>query len=61
MCRLRTKFDRLGDPLQGLHNGNAPLLPPAAASPPKGEILAALYFVILVTVLFLCGFILPPE
>ena len=27
--------------------GNAPLLPPAAASPPKGEILAVLYFAML--------------
>jgi hypothetical protein len=27
--------------------GNAPLLPPAAASPPEGEILAALCFVLL--------------
>ena len=42
-------------------DGNAPLLPPAAASPPKGEILAALNFMILMTVLFLCGFILSPE
>ena len=27
MCRLRTNFARLGDPLQGLHNRNAPLFP----------------------------------
>ena len=32
MCRLRTNFARLGDPLQGRHNRNAPLLPPSAAS-----------------------------
>ena len=39
MCRQRTNFARLVDPLQGLHIGNAPLLPPAAASPPEGKIL----------------------
>jgi hypothetical protein len=27
VCRLRTNFARLGDPLQGLHNRNAPLFP----------------------------------
>jgi hypothetical protein len=43
MCRLRTNFDRLGDPLQGLHNGNAPLLPPAAASSPEGGDLLCAY------------------
>ena len=41
MCRPGTNFARLGDPLQGLHMGNAPLLSPAATSPPEGEILAA--------------------
>ena len=40
MCRPGTNFARLGDPLQGLHMGNAPLLSPAATSPPEGEILA---------------------
>ena len=30
MCRLRTNFARLGDPMQGPHNGNAPLSPPTA-------------------------------
>ena len=44
MCRPGTNFARLGDPLQGLHMGNAPLLSPAATSPPEGEILAALCF-----------------
>ena len=38
MCRQRTNFARLVDPLQGLHIGNASLLPLAAASPPEGEI-----------------------
>ena len=30
-------------------DGNAPLLPPAAASPPEGEILAALCFEVLIS------------
>ena len=47
MCRPGTNFARLGDPLQGLHMGNAPLLSPAATSPPEGEILAALYLELL--------------
>ena len=47
MCRPGTNFARLRDPLQGLHMGNAPLLSPAATSPPEGEILAAGYFVVL--------------
>ena len=50
MCRLRTNFARLGDPLQGLHMGNAPLLSPVATSPPEGEILATLYFELLMRV-----------
>ena len=37
MCRLRTNFARLGDPLQGLHNRNAPLLVPAAPLLLKGS------------------------
>ena len=47
MCRLRTNFARLGDPLQGLHKrkqanlaslvGNAPLSPPAAILLLKGS------------------------
>ena len=36
MCRLRTNFARLGDPLQGLHIGNAPLLVLLTTSP-KGK------------------------
>jgi len=41
--------------------GNAPLLPPSAASPPEGEILAALYPVVLVGSMLFCGFILSPA
>ena len=41
-------------------DGNAPLLPPSAASP-RGEILAALCIVVLMGKSLLCGFILPPE
>ena len=37
MCRLRTNFARLGYPLQGLHNRNAPLLVPAAPLLLKGS------------------------
>ena len=47
MCRLRTNFARLGDPLQGLHKGkqanlaslvgNAPLSVAGATTSPKGK------------------------
>ena len=37
MCRLRTNFARLGDPMQGPHNGNAPLSPPTAVLLLKGS------------------------
>ena len=38
MCRLRTNFARLGDPLQGLHMGNVPLLLPVATSAPRERV-----------------------
>ena len=41
MCRLRTNFARLGDPLQGLHIGNAPLSVAGATTSPSGGSTAA--------------------
>gem|GEM_PF-4651705 len=38
MCRLRTNFARLGDPLQGLHMGNVPFLLPVATSAPRERV-----------------------
>ena len=52
MCRLRTNFARLGDPLLCLHKGKQAnlatlveihLYPRLRRRPPEGEILAAIY------------------
>ena len=61
LVNLRVEQQRRENHTTGLHPWEMPPLVPAAASPPEGEILAALYPVVLVGPLLLCGFILSPE